>query len=156
MKFREQLALRAPNGQELGFLANDRAFRYVQRMQRENRIFVLVGDLAGEKALSGIAAYLRAEQIPLRTFYVSNLEEPLFAQKAWPKWVKNLEALPTDEHAVFIRTWFGGDRHPHQLPGMRTTTLLQQIADFRAREKQGSGWSSYRALVFDASSLVLR
>ena len=151
VKFREQLALRAPNGKELGFLSHDRAFRYVQRMQRENRIFVLVGDLAGEKALSGIAAYLKAEQIPLRTFYVSNLEEPLFAQRAWPKWVKNLEALPSDEHAVFIRTWFGEDRHPHQLPDLKTTTLLQRIADFRAREEQGSHWPSYRALVFDAS-----
>jgi hypothetical protein len=151
VKFREQLALRTPKGQELGFLSHDRAFRYVQRMHRENRIFILVGDLAGEKALSGIAAYLKAEQIPLRTFYVSNLEEPLFAQKAWSKWVKNVEALPTDEHSVFIRTWFGEDRHPHQLPGKRTTTLLQRIADFRAGEKQGSGWPSYRALVFDDS-----
>jgi hypothetical protein len=120
-------------------------------MHRENRIFVLVGDLAGEKALSGIAAYLRAEQIPLRTFYVSNQEEPLFALKTWPKWVKNLEALPTDEHAVFIRTWFGEERHPHQLPGMRTTTLLQRIADFRAGEKRAPGWLDYRALVFDPS-----
>ena len=151
VKFREQLALRAPNGQELGFLGQDRAFRYVQRMQRENRIIVLVGDLAGEKALSGIAAYLKAAQIPLRTFYVSNHEEPLFALKTWPKWVKNLDALSTDKHAVFIRTWFGEDRHPYQLPGTRTTTLLQPIADFRAREQQGSGWSSYRALLFDAS-----
>jgi hypothetical protein len=151
VKFRDQLALRAPNRQELGFLARDRSFRYVQRMHRENRIFVLTGDLAGDKALSGIAAYLRAEQIPLRTFYLSNLEEPLFAQKAWKKWVKNLEALPTDEEAVFIRSWFGGERHPQQIPGLRTTTLLQKIADFRAREKQGSGWLSYQALVFDGS-----
>jgi hypothetical protein len=155
VKFREQLALRAPNGKELGFLSHDRAFRYVQRMHRENRIFVMVGDLAGDKALSGIAAYLKAEQIPLRTFYVSNLEEPLFALKTWPKWVKNLEALPADEHAVFIRTWFGGDRHPYQLPGLRTTTLLQPLADFRAREQQGSGWPSYRALVFDASQATV-
>jgi hypothetical protein len=59
--------------------------------------------------------------------------------------------LPTDEHAVFIRTWFGEERHPHQLPGMRTTTLFQRIADFRAGAKQGTGWPSYRALVFDAS-----
>jgi hypothetical protein len=154
-KLREQLMSRAPNGPELGFLAQERAFRYVQRMHRENRIIPLVGDLAGARALPGIGAYLAAEQIRLGTFYVSDAEERLFQQKLWPKWVTNVGTLPADEQSVFVRTWnndAGG--HPRQFAFTRTTTLLQRVADFRAREQKGTGWPSYKALAFDASQVT--
>lgn len=154
-KLRQQLALRAPNGLELGFLSHERWFRYVQRMHREDRIIPVVGDLTGPGALRGIAAYLGAEKIPLRTFYVSDEEARVFDRKAWPKWADNVAAFPVDEHSLFVRTWVDqAERHPHQLSGERTTTLIQRVADFRSGpgSGSGSGWSSYRALAFDASN----
>ena len=152
-KLRDQLALRAPDGKELGFLATESAFRYVKRMHAEDRIIPLVGDLAGTKALPGIASYLAAEKIPLRTFYVSNVEQFVFEGKHWPKWVTNVGALPIDERSLFVRTWMNDHPpHPKQLPGGLTTTLIQRIADFRAREQQGSSSRNYQALAFDPSN----
>ena len=154
-KLRDQLALRAPDGKELGFLATESAFRYVKRMHAEDRIIPIVGDLAGTKALPGIASYLTAEKIRLGTLYVSNVEEFVFQDKHWPNYVTNVGKLPSDERSLFVRTWMNPNpSHPRQLPDERTTTLIQRIADFRAREQQGSGsrLAQLQTLAFDASN----
>jgi hypothetical protein len=149
-KLRDQLAMQAPDGRQLGFLASEDAFRFVQRMQAEHRVIPLVGDFAGVKALPGIASYLRENKIRLSLFYVSNVEEFLFEDKVWPKWVENVLALPTDEQSLFVRTWMNHHpRHPKQLSGQRTTTLIQRLSDFRAGQARENGWRGYRALSFD-------
>ena len=152
-KLRDQLAMQAPDGRQLGFLASEDAFRFVQRMQAEHRVIPLVGDFAGAKALPGIASYLRENAIRLSVFYVSNVEEFLFEDKVWPKWVENVQALPADDQSLFIRTWMNHHpRHPKQLEGHRTTTLIQRFSDFRAGQARETGWRGYRALSFDDSN----
>jgi hypothetical protein len=149
-KLRDQLAMPAPDGQKLGFLASEERFRFVQRMQAEHRIIPLVGDFAGSKALPGVSSYLRENAIKLSVFYVSNVEEFLFEDKLWPKWIDNVQALPTDDNSVFVRTWMNHHpRHPKQLSGQRTTTLIQRLSDFRAGQGRDTGWRGYRALAFD-------
>ncbi len=149
-KLRDQLAMRAPDGRELGFLSNEKAFRFVQRMQAENRIIPLVGDFAGPKALPGVAEYLRKNSTRLSVFYVSNVEEFLFEDKVWPKWIDNVGALPADANTLFVRAWMNHHpRHPKQLEGQRTTTLIQTFSDFRAGQDRAPGWRGYRALAFD-------
>jgi hypothetical protein len=149
-KLRDQLAMQAPDGRALGFLASEDAFRFVQRMQAEHRVIPLVGDFAGNKALPGVANYLRENKIRLSVFYVSNVEEFLFEDKVWPKWIDNVLALPADDQSLFVRTWMNHHpRHPRQLDGHRTTTLIQRLSDFRAGQARDSGWRGYRALSFD-------
>jgi hypothetical protein len=149
-KLRDQLAMQAPDGRQLGFLASEDAFRFVQRMQAEHRVIPLVGDFAGSKALPGLASYLRENKIRFSLFYVSNVEEFLFEDKVWPKWVENVFALPADDQSLFIRTWMNHHpRHPKQLSGQRTTTLIQRLTDFRTGQQRDSGWRGYRALSFD-------
>ena len=149
-KLRDQLAMQAPDGQARGFLASEERFRFVQRMQAEHRIIPLVGDFAGSKALPGVASYLRENAIRLSVFYVSNVEEFLFEDKVWPKWIDNVQALPTDDQSLFVRTWMNHHpRHPKQLSGQRTTTLIQRLSDFRAGQGRDTGWRGYRALAFD-------
>ena len=149
-KLRDQLAMQAPDGRQLGFLTSEDAFRFVQRMQGEHRVIPLVGDFAGSKALPGVASYLRENKIRFSLFYVSNVEEFLFEDKVWPKWVENVFALPADDQSLFIRTWMNHHpRHPKQLSGQRTTTLIQHFTEFRAGQQRDSGWRGYRALSFD-------
>ncbi len=131
---RDLLAATDLAGNKAGFLASEGAFRLVQAMQRENRIVPLVGDFAGERALPGVAALLRERGLTLSAFYVSNVEQYLFEGGAWARWVKNVEALPTDDRSLFIRAYLDqGKRHPRQQEGHRTATLLQRMTDFRAR-----------------------
>ena len=141
----ELLREKDPLGNEGGFLASEAAFRTVQAMEKEGRIVPLVGDFAGDRAMPGVAAYLKAERLTVSAFYVSNVEQYLFEPKVWPKWSRNVSAMPTDDRSVFIRAYLDqGRRHPQQLKGQRTATTLQRVTDFlghQAKQPYGSFWA---------------
>jgi hypothetical protein len=130
-------------GHARGFLATEDAFRTVQTMQREGRIVPVVGDFAGDRAMPGIASYLRERGLTVNTFYVSNVEQYLFEPKVWPKWARNVAALPVDERSLFIRAYLDqGRRHPQQMKRHRTATVLQRITDFNERQAK-KPWASF-------------
>jgi hypothetical protein len=53
----------------------------------------------------------------------------------WAKWARNVAALPTDDRSLFVRAYLDqGRHHPKELPGHRTATVLQRIADFEDRQ----------------------
>ena len=53
--------------------------------------------------------------------------------------VRNVEALPTDGRSLFLRCYLNqGKRHPRQLEGHRTTTVLQRVGFFQARQQKKS------------------
>jgi hypothetical protein len=132
---RELLVERDPDGVARGFLASEEAFRFVQTMEREGRVVPVVGDFAGDRAMPGIAAYLAREKIPVSAFYTSNVEQYLLEPKVWARWARNVAALPIDDRSLFIRAYLDqGRRHPRQLAGHRTATVLQRIADFEDRQ----------------------
>jgi hypothetical protein len=142
---RELLRTKSPDGRELGFLARESDFRFVQAMQREHRLIPIVGDFAGDRAMPGIAAYLRQKGLTVSTFYVSNVEQYLFEGKVWDKWARNIAALPVDAESVFLRAYLDqGRSHPKQMKGHRTATLVQRIAHFNERQKErpyGTFWA---------------
>jgi hypothetical protein len=132
---RELLTQRDPEGATRGFLASEEAFRFVQTMEREGRVIPVVGDFAGDRALPGIAAYLAREKIPVSAFYTSNVEQYLLEPQVWAKWARNVAALPVDDRSLFIRAYLDqGRRHPLQMKGHRSATVLQRIADFEDRQ----------------------
>jgi len=135
---RTLLTMRDPSGQQTSFLASEKAFRLVQKMQAENRIIPVVGDFGGDKALLGIAEFLKTHQVPLATFYTSNVEEYLLQDNKWDKWIRNIDAFEIDDRSVFIRSYLAraGRTHPLQLEGHWSTTFLQRIKVFREHERQ--------------------
>jgi hypothetical protein len=134
---RELLAQRSPEGAAQGFLATEDAFRFVQTMEREGRVVPVVGDFAGDRALPGIAAHLAREKLKVTAFYTSNVEQYLLEPKVWTRWARNVAALPIDEKSVFIRAYLDqGKRHPLQMRGHRTATVLERIHDFDERQAQ--------------------
>ena len=59
----------------------------------------------------------------------------LFENNVWAKWAKNVAALPSDDKSLFIRAYLDqGRRHPRELKGHRTATVLQRIVDFNERQ----------------------
>lgn len=146
---RELFTERDPAGKQLGFLADEGAFRFVQTMEREHRVIPVVGDVAGDRAMPGIAEHLKAQGLVLSALYISNVEQYLFEPKVWSKWSRNVAALPTDDKSLFIRAYLDqGKRHPRQRTGHRTATLLQRVADFEAHE-QKHPYTSFWALATD-------
>ena len=113
------------------FLATKDDYEFVRDLQKKNLIVPVVGDFAGKKALAAIGEYLRKRSFTVSAFYTSNVEQYLFQNGVFEGFVDNVRKLPVSEKSVFIRavpnTRF---THPAQLPGHRTTTLLQQLTVF--------------------------
>jgi hypothetical protein len=128
---KDLLGEKTPEGKTDGFLASEQAFRFVQTMEREHRVIPLVGDFAGDKALPGLAAFLQKEGKTVSAFYVSNVEQYLLDPPVWAKWTRNVKALPKDDTSLFIRAYLDqGKRHPLEMKGHRTATVLQLMRDF--------------------------
>jgi len=90
------------------FLATEDRFRFVRDMHRRNLIVPVVGDFGGEKAIRGVAAYVRSMEATVRAFYVSNVEQYLFRDStAWKNFYHNVAVLPLDSVSTFIRPWAG-------------------------------------------------
>jgi hypothetical protein len=113
------------------FLASKEDYEVVRDLHRRNLIIPVVGDFAGKKALAAIGDYLRKNGLTVTAFYTSNVEQYLFQNGVFGGFAENVRKLPITEKSLFIRavpnTRF---THPAQLPGHRTTTLLQQMTVF--------------------------
>jgi hypothetical protein len=136
-------------GRPHGFLATHKEFSTVQQLERQNRVIPVVGNFAGQHALSAIAAELERRNLKVSVFYVSNVEQYLFEPKTWQQWVKNVEALPHDARSLFVRCYLDeGRAHPLQMPGHRTTTVLGYVDRFVSVE-HAAGYKSFWQLATD-------
>ena len=148
-RLRELLALRDRAGSTGGFLASEPAFRFVQRLQRRNRIVPVVGDFGGERALAGIARRIAERGETLSVFYVSNVEQYLFAHDKWARFVANVQRMPIDEHSLFLRAYLDQGRpHPLQWPRHQTASVLQKVSELEQRQA-GKPYASFWEVATD-------
>jgi hypothetical protein len=120
------------SGKLENYLASEEQFQWLRKFEAENRLIPIVGDFAGTHALRAVAAFLKTSGLRVSTFYTSNVEFYLFGTTGWDGFVANVHALPLADEAVFIRSYFAtyGLRHPLNVPGHRSTSLVQPIARF--------------------------
>ncbi len=147
--YRQLVLERDLHGRASSYLASEEAFRIVKDLQQRNRIIPVVGDLAGDHALRAIGAYLTDHDVRVSAFYTSNVEFYLMRAGTFDEFAANVETLPLDEHAVIIRSYFGGwyrRRHPQAVAGYFSTQLLQPVEEFLAAHRDG-GFVSYFDLV---------
>ena len=136
--YRELLLEMDASGTPGNYLATEERFQVIRQMHRENRIIPVVGDLSGPVALAQIARELRARNLRVNAFYVSNVEFYLFDTPRWDRYVRNFCALPWTENAVIIRSISNNWRsHPARIPGYYMTTVLQRCASFLLNENSG-------------------
>jgi len=91
-----------------------------------------VGDFAGQKAIRSVAKYLKDRDAYVTAFYLSNVEQYLFQQDDdWNKFYHNVETLPVDSSANFIRSVFNGLAATYQPSGnsLRSASLLSSIPE---------------------------
>jgi hypothetical protein len=129
------------------FLATKEDYEFVRDLHRKNLVIPVVGDFAGKKALAAIGDYLRKGGFTVTAFYTSNVEQYLFQNGVFSGFAENVRKLPITDKSLFIRavpnTRF---THPAQLPGHRTTTLLQQLTVFLKDFDEGR-YQTYTDLV---------
>ncbi len=130
------------------FLASDEDYRFVRRMQEENRIIPIVGDFAGSKALASVGSYLKARGYKVSAFYTSNVEQYLFQNGVFGEFVANVRRLPIDANSVFIRAVarMRQAAHPAYQPGHRTATILEKMTVF-LKDQEAGLYPSYWDLV---------
>ena len=129
----EFLVERDLDGRLQNFLNSADEFRYVRRMQEENRIIPVVGDFAGPHALRELAAWLREHKESVTVFYTSNVEQYLVRNMVWGQFLKNAAQLPMAEDALFVRAyWSNHISHPEGVAGYKFTQVLQWAKPFLA------------------------
>ena len=130
---REIIAQKDLNGKQENFLANVEDYNFVREMHRRNMIIPVVGDFAGKKALTQVAAYLRSHKYTLTAFYLSNVEIVLFQYRSrsmFTDFVENVRKLPSNDQSLLIRSTFSYYGHPTQLPAYSLCTMLQSLPAF--------------------------
>jgi hypothetical protein len=128
------------------FLASKEDYDFVRDLHRRNLIIPIVGDFAGQKALAAVGGYLRKNGFTVTAFYTSNVEQYLFESGSFSAFANNVRKLPVNERSLFIRAAPRRYSHPAQLPGHRSTTLLQQMTIF-LRDFDEGRYQSYRDLL---------
>jgi hypothetical protein len=129
----EILSARTPEGQALGFLADEVAFRRMLTIQRSGRVVPVVGDLTGGRAMCGVASELRRRGLTLGALYLSNVEQYVFEYGSWSKWVATLRSLPCHPDAVLIRSFFENERGPVPDPPKTVVGQLARTVSVAAR-----------------------
>jgi len=100
---RDLILATGADGRRGNFLAREKDYQFVRKLQEANRIIPVVGDLAGSKALSAVADYLRSHNYSVTAFYVSNVEEYLYANRVFDRFAENVRKLPISDKSVLIR-----------------------------------------------------
>jgi len=129
--YRRLLVAETPAGELAHFLSRAGDYDYVRELAKSDRLVPVVGDFAGEHALRRIAQFIEDRGETVTAFYVSNVEFYLIRNGVFPDYVENVRALPRADSARFIRAYFSyGYRHPHAMPGHRSTVIRQKIKRF--------------------------
>jgi hypothetical protein len=141
-------------GKMQNFLNSSREFRYLKRIQEENRIIPVVGDFAGSHALREIGRFLKEREEKVTVFYTSNVEQYLMRNQIWPKFLENTMELPLDERAVFIRAyWNIRQPHPDCIEGYTFTQIMQWAKPFIKRFSQNPPYSYWDIVTTDPIKL---
>jgi len=146
--FRQLLLERDRDGRQANWLASEASYAFLRTMQLENRIVPVVGNFAGPHALHEIGRVLRERNERVTVLYASNVEFYLMQDRIFDRFADNVAALPFDRNAVIIRSVFGSVfGHPQSVPGYASTQLLQFMAAFVERHREGA-YPTYGDLVY--------
>ena len=118
-------------GQNHSYISSESNFGVLRDLEKRNLIVPLVGDFAGPKAIRAVGTYLKEHDAKVTAFYLSNVEQYLFQQNDdWSRFYENVEVLPLDRTATFIRSVFNGYAYNFRTNGyLRSASLLSSIPD---------------------------
>lgn len=120
-------------GSLANFLVSDADYQYVRNLQINNLIIPVVGNFAGNKALAAIGQYLRRHNLSVSLFYLSNVEQYLFADRRdFRNFANNVKALPTNDKTLLLRWVSYHSPHPAQMTRFDSASLLQKADTFMA------------------------
>jgi hypothetical protein len=114
-------------GRQLCYLASEDDFQFVKGLEARDLVVPVVGNLAGPHALAAIGQEIERRGEKMSAFYISNIENYLFRDGSFPRFVDNVKKLPHNDKSVVIRSLFGGYQLPETVPGYYSTSAIQKI-----------------------------
>jgi hypothetical protein len=148
--FRELLLAEDLSGQIGNYLDAEDDFRFVKKLEDQDLVVPIVGDLSGPRALKSksLGSYIGSIKEHVSAFYVSNVEFYLSREGTFSKFAENLKSLPIDDRSVIIRSYFNfyAPPHPQSIPGHFSTQLLEKISDL-IQQCEAGGCESYSEIV---------
>lgn len=137
------------SGRTRSFLAADASYETIRLMHAEDRIVPVVGDVAGSRALGGIAVEMARRNLTLSAFYISNVEFYLWGDGTFGAFATNLAKLPRTPRSVVIRSVFPSGfprRLPQWRPGHYSASLTQPL-EVMLDDVQAGRYRSYFDLI---------
>jgi hypothetical protein len=143
-------------GQQQNYLNSEDDFQFIKKLEDQDMIIPVVGDLSGPRALKAIGQYVAEIKERVSAFYVSNVEFYLQRQGTFDKFIENVKSLPIDNHSVIIRSYFNyyAPDHPQAEPNHFSTQLMERIEDLIKQCAAGE-CDSYNDIV-TKNSILLR
>jgi hypothetical protein len=124
-------------GQPRSFLADERNYELVRRLQTANLVIPVVGDFAGPTAIREVGRYLSAHHAAVTAFYLSNVERYLFEQRrAWRRFYTNVAVLPYTDNSLFIRSVLNRPTFELESSLSPIVTVMKAFTDGRIRRYQ--------------------
>jgi hypothetical protein len=130
--YRDLLLETDRRGRKLCYLASEDDFQFVKSLEARDGLVPVVGNLSGPRALANIGQEIARRGEKVSAFYVSNIENYLFRDGTFPRFVDNVKKLPRSDKSVIIRSLFGGMSLPESVPGYYSTSAIQTINEFVA------------------------
>jgi hypothetical protein len=130
--YRDLLLETDRRGRQLCFLASEDDFQFVKGLEGKDLIVPVVGNLAGPHALAAIGQEISRRGEKVSAFYISNIENYLFRDGSFSRYMENVKKLPHTDKSVVIRSLFGGYQLPESVPGYYSTSTIQTVSDLIA------------------------
>ncbi|OFW41701.1 MAG: hypothetical protein A3J28_06750 [Acidobacteria bacterium RIFCSPLOWO2_12_FULL_60_22] len=135
--YRELLLETDRKGRQRSYLASEDDFQFVRALQGRDGVIPVVGDLGGTHALAAIGHWMAERKEPLSAFYVSNVENYLFRDGGFGRYMENLNRLPHTDRSVMIRSVFGRFALPESAPGYYSSSAVQDFNELLANFSAG-------------------
>ena len=135
--YRELLIETDQKGRQLSYLASEEDFQFVRSLEGRDGVIPVVGDLGGAHAMAAIGHWMREHNERLSAFYVSNVENYLFREGGFGRYMENLSRLPHTDRSVIIRSTFGRFALPEPAPGYYSASTVQDLNELLANFSAG-------------------
>ena len=154
--YRELLLEADLEGQQQSYFNSEDDFQFVKKLEDQDMIVPVVGDLSGPQAMKAIGQYIAEIKEHVSAFYVSNVEFYLNRQGTYDKFIENVKSFPIDSRSLIIRSYFNyyAPAHPQAEPNHFSTQLLERIDDLIKQCASGE-CESYNDIV-TKNSILLR
>jgi hypothetical protein len=144
--YRDLLLETDRKGRKLCYLASEDDFQFLKTLEARDGLIPVVGDLSGPHAVAAIGQLMNQRGERLSAFYVSNVENYLFRDGAYTRYIENLKRLPHSDRSLIIRAIFGGYSVADSVPGYYSTSTVQNLNELLAACAAGKCRSYYELL----------